>query len=103
MGFLETYWLQLITLIVNCGLLKFAYSVYTEYKQRTEARDEALKCLLRTDIYAIYHRGEERGHIPLYSLENVTDMYKSYHALGGNGAVTTIYQKILAMPHDAQK
>lgn len=96
------HWIQILTLLVQCGLIKFVYSLYSDKKQKTFARDEALKCLLRNDIYAIYHKGEEKGYIPLYSLENATDMYNSYHALGGNGAVTTVYKKILEMPHEPQ-
>lgn len=95
--------LPVISLIVQCGLIKFVYSMYKDKKQKTVARDEALKCLLRNDIYGIYHKGEEKGYLPLYALENATDMYNSYSALGGNGAVTTVYKKILAMPHEVQK
>lgn len=102
MDIIIQYWLQILTLLVQCGLIKFVYSLYSDKKQKTFARDEALKCLIRTAIYAIYHKGEKDGYIPLYALENATDMYNSYHALGGNGAVTNVYKKILEMPHEKE-
>lgn len=92
--------LTIISLIIQCGFFKYVYSLYSDKQEKAQARDEAMKCLLRTAIYGIYHKGEEKGFIPLYSLENATEMYNSYHALGGNGAVTTVYKKILAMPHE---
>lgn len=91
---------SIISLILQCGVIKYIYSMYSDKKQKTSARDEALKCLLRTGIYGIYHRGEKDGFIRLYALENATMMYNAYHALGGNGAVTTIYEKISKMPHE---
>lgn len=93
---------SIISLILQCGVIKYVYSMYSDKKQKTSARDEALKCLLRTGIYGIYHKGEKDGYIRLYALENATMMYNAYHALGGNGAVTTVYNKILEMPHEPQ-
>lgn len=102
MDIIIQYWLQIVTLLVQCGLIKFVYSMYSDKKQKTSARDEALKCLLRTGIYGIYHKGEKDGYIRLYALENATMMYNAYHALGGNGAVTNVYKKILEMPHEKE-
>lgn len=93
---------SIISLILQCGVIKYVYSMYSDKKQKTSARDEALKCLLRTGIYGIYHKGEKDGFIRLYALENATMMYNAYHALGGNGAVTTVYNEILEMPHEPQ-
>lgn len=93
---------SIISLILQCGVIKYVYSMYSDKKQKTSARDEALKCLLRTGIYGIYHKGEKDGFIRLYALENATMMYNAYHALGGNGAVTNVYKKILEMPHEKE-
>lgn len=41
-----------------------------------------------------YYHYEERGWITLHGLENVNAMYKEYHALGGNGTVTSLVNSI---------
>ena len=64
------------------------------------ARDDAIRSLLRTEIISINHKSEEKGFIPIYNLENITDMYRSYKALGGNGAITEIYNKVLQLPQN---
>lgn len=34
------------------------------------------------------------GCIPLYAYQNYVDMYNAYHALGGNGMVTKMFEEI---------
>ena len=38
------------------------------------------------------------GHIDLPGLKNVEYLYKSYHALGGNGTGTELYTRAKALP-----
>lgn len=97
----------IISLVVQSGFLTVAYRLYTKYQKQMEernkqtaARDEAIRSLLRTEIISIYHKAEEKGYMPIYNLENITDMYQSYKALGGNGAITEIYHKSLNFSHN---
>lgn len=39
----------------------------------------------------------ELGYIPSYAYENFCDMYEAYHALGGNGTGTKLYEEIKAL------
>lgn len=45
--------------------------------------------------YRYYRRS---GGISAQDLETVTKLYEAYHALGGNGTVTTVYNKIKEIP-----
>ena len=99
--FVAQHWAEIIIIAVQCGILKIGYTVLQKYLQRTEARDDAIRSLLRTEIISICYKSLEQGYIAIYNLENLIDMYKSYKALGGNGAITQIYEQTTRLPHSA--
>jgi len=71
--------------------------LYKKYKQadaRQKAVELGVQALLRDRIVQSYYHYEERGWITLHGLENVNAMYKEYHALGGNGTVTSLVNSI---------
>lgn len=100
MDFLEEHWVVIISILIECGLVKYLSNFFKKYKIRETARDEAIRSLLRTEIINICHRAEEKGFLPIYNLENINDMYKAYKVLGGNGAITDLYQQVKSYPHN---
>lgn len=111
MDFLQQYWSAILMFIFQSGFLTFAYKFYkkwreqmaaeeAEIRKREEARDIATRSLLRTEIIGIYHKAEEKGFLPIYNLENLDDMYHAYKALGGNGAITELYNQVKNYPHN---
>ena len=50
------------------------------------------------EIINICHNAEKEGFLPIWALENLTDMYNTYKALGGNGAITGLYNKTIQLP-----
>ena len=40
----------------------------------------------------------KQGHIDMGGLKNIEYLYKSYHALGGNGTGTELYNRAKALP-----
>ena len=104
-NFLESDWVNLIILVVQAGIVKFAYNLYKEYKKEQEEKDKkaqnidgAIRGLLRVEIINICHNAEKEGFLPIWALENLTDMYNTYKALGGNGAITGLYNKTIQLP-----
>ena len=58
-----------------------------------------LRALLRDRILQAYnHYHEDKGYCPIYALENVEEMYKQYHALGGNGTITKLVEELKELP-----
>ena len=53
-----------------------------------------VRSLLRKEIIDEYNHYMDTGYIPIYALENVVEMYKAYHRLGGNGACTKIVEEL---------
>ena len=107
MEYIQTHIGTIVSLLLQSGLLGILWKMYGKYRADIEernkkevARDDAIRSLLRTEIISINHKSEEKGFIPIYNLENITDMYRSYKALGGNGAITEIYNKVLQLPQN---
>lgn len=66
---------------------------------KTIAIRAGLRALLRDRILQAYnHYHEDKGYCPIYALENVEEMYKQYHALGGNGTITKLVEELKELP-----
>lgn len=93
---LRSYWSIISTIITVVAVPAIGY-LYKKHKQadaRQKAVELGVQALLRDRIVQSYYHYEERGWITLHGLENVNAMYKEYHALGGNGTVTSLVNSI---------
>ena len=93
---LRSYW-SIISTIIAVVAVPAIGCLYKKYKQadaRQKAVELGVQALLRDRIVQSYYHYEERGWITLHGLENVNAMYKEYHALGGNGTVTSLVNSI---------
>ena len=93
---LRSYWSIISTIITVVAVPAIGY-LYKKDKQadaRQKAVELGVQALLRDRIVQSYYHYEERGWITLHGLENVNAMYKEYHALGGNGTVTSLVNSI---------
>lgn len=66
-------------------------------KQQKKDRDENSKgtmLLLRVQLIEYHDKYMKLGEIPSYAYENFVEMYNAYHALGGNGMATKMYEEI---------
>ena len=97
-SFISNDWLAVVTLAIQAGILKFAYNLYRDYMCKEKNRDCAIRGLLRVEIINICHNAEKEGFLPIWALENLTDMYNTYKALGGNGAISGLYNKTIQLP-----
>ena len=53
---------------------------------------------MRHDIIQIHKEFIELGYCPIDMKEALDDSYRAYHALGGNGIITKIYQDVMELP-----
>ena len=69
-------------------------------KQQTE--NDAIRLMLlalgRDRILQGYRYYRKNGGISAQDLETMNKLYCAYHALGGNGTITAVYQKIVSLP-----
>jgi len=80
MDFIKEYWAQ----------ITFALSIITALVIFIKAMIEAVKCLLRNDILAIYDRCKESKSITKWQLDAIEHSYTLYKKLKGNSFVENI-------------
>ena len=92
----------LMTIIVGYVGLKIKKREEEKEKEieESEAIKNGIRAVLRDRILQAYNHFSAKGKIHIEELENISNMYIAYHNLGGNGVVTSIYNKVLEIPHD---
>lgn len=67
--------------------------------QRIRATRSGMRALLRADIIRLYNKyHEDRKYCPIYVKSALEDEYNQYHALGGNGVITKLYEELMELP-----
>lgn len=67
-------------------------------KAQNDSQNEALKCLLRSQITGIYYVYKELNEVPEYVRQNMTYMYEQYKKMGGNSYIDVIYEDFMKLP-----
>ena len=83
---------------VTTGVLGYLVAKVKDYKKRDVNQEEALKCLLRSNITSKYYVYNEMGSIPVYEKENIDYMFEQYKLMGGNSYVERIVKEINDLP-----
>lgn len=100
--FIMKYWLEfgfgLISLALT-ALVKYLHKQDKIRKNEQDAIKKGIQALLRDRIIEQYNKYMERKYIPIYAMDNVEAMYREYHALGGNGTITELYEDLKDLPH----
>ena len=65
-----------------------------QYKKDRDANSKGTMLLLRVQLIEYHDKYVELGEIPSYAFDNFVEMYDAYHALGGNGMATKMYDEI---------
>ena len=95
--FVAQYFVEFLCGIVVVILSYFMKRILVKIK-RFELVENGMQSLLKDRIIAIYNKCADRGYCPIYERENAEKMYKEYHALGGNGTITELMNKVMSMP-----
>lgn len=92
----------LMTIIVGYVGIKIKKREDDKEKERkeSEAIKNGIRAVLRDRILQSYNHFSAKGKIKIEELENISNMYIAYHNLGGNGVVTSIYNRVLEIPHE---
>lgn len=83
---------------VVTGCLGYFVAKIKGYKEKDTRQEEALKCLLRSNITSKYYVYSELKEIPYYEKENIDKMFEQYKMMGGNSYVETIVHEINNLP-----
>lgn len=108
--------LQIVVIVISAIVTSVIGYIFHKIKQRDERRDalaterdnairereqainQSLRALCRDRILQGYRYYKHHGYISTADLETMTKLYDAYHALGGNGTITAVYDKICQLP-----
>jgi hypothetical protein len=83
-NFIENHWKILSFIISEISVfIAFAYAMI-----------QAVKCLLRNDILAIYDRCKEDKKITRWQLDSIEKSYKLYKFFKGNSFVKNLVERV---------
>ena len=94
-AFVFRYWIELL-LTTGSSTTIYIIKQYISLKN-------GLKSLLRNEIIRIYEKYVQLGYCPSYMKENTSEMYNSYHKLGGNGMITSMMEDLYKLPNELQE
>lgn len=94
-----------LTLVVSWAGWKLSkYRKLEEEREHKElARDNLQLAVARAMLIRECNHYISKGFAPIYAVDSINDMFQAYHALGGNGAVTSIYRDFLNLPHSTKE
>lgn len=95
--FILKYWLECIFGLVTAGL-GWAYKKLAKKVKENEAIKDGMLAILHDRLFQAGRYYISQGHITLDELKNIEYLYRSYHALGGNGTGTEIWERIKDLP-----
>ena len=96
------YWIEALFALIIAGLAAGYRKLANKLKEQ-DAVKLGIQALLRDRIIQSYNHYQEKEYCPIYALENVVELYEQYHALGGNGAVTELVERLKDMPTEIKK
>ena len=85
---LQTY---IIALPIFLGYIVW---LLKQQKNDKDANSKGTMLLLRVQLIEYHDKYMKIGEKPSYTYYNFVEMYNAYHALGGNGMVTKMYNEI---------
>ncbi len=96
------YWVEALFGLISLGLT-IAYRRIACKVREQDAIKLGIQALLRDRIIQSYNHYQEKEFCPIYALENITALYTQYHALGGNGTVTELVERLKDLPSEIRK
>lgn len=98
---ISKYWLEWVFGILIAGLTwvvkRMSGRIKTEQKENQALR-EGMRSLLRAQIVTSSERALRDGWCGTRLRDTINDLYSSYHALGGNGVVTSVVDQVMQLP-----
>ena len=108
--FVKKYWIEAaFTLLLSIFGGGFRYLQKRLKKEKEALRAEreeqnllkaGITALLWDRLYSLHSEAYEKGYISVDGLKNATNIYTQYHALGGNGVGTDLYERIKKLPRE---
>lgn len=89
---------------LTTAIVAVAVYVHAKFKgarKEHEATQKGVKALLRDRIIQMYNYYSSKKAMPIYARENVQSLLAEYKALGGNGTLDGLVQRLMLLPTDS--
>ena len=93
LSYISAHWTEWAIGLLGLGWGYLVKKV-TEYK----TIKDGLLAIMHDRLYQSCTYYIKQGHIDMGGLKNIEYLYKSYHALGGNGTGTELYNRAKSLP-----
>ena len=93
LSYISAHWTEWAIGLLGLGWGYLVKKV-TEYK----TIKDGLLAMMHDRLYQSCTFYIKQGSIDIGGLKNIEYLYKSYHALGGNGTGTDLYNRVKALP-----
>lgn len=93
LSYISAHWTEWAIWLLGLGWGYLVKKV-TEYK----TIKDGLLAIMHDRLYQSCTYYIKQGHIDMGGLKNLEYLYTSYHALGGNGTGTELYNRAKALP-----
>lgn len=105
--YLSGHWVEWLFAIIS-AVLGFGYRQISKRLKEERAKSESIaygvQALLRDRIIQAYnHYYRDYGYCPIYAKDNISEMYRRYHTLGGNGTITELMEQLMELPTGPDK
>lgn len=93
--------IALILAILDMALIPLISILIKKYKQNKAdmaLEKKGTQALLRNELLTLSRIYIKNGYVSYIDKSNFENMYTAYHNLGTNGAMTDIYNKVMALP-----
>ena len=91
--YISVHWMEWAIGLLSLGWGYLVKKV-TEYK----TIKDGLLAIMHDRLYQACTYYLDKGYIDMSGLKNLEYLYQSYHALGGNGTGTELYNRAKALP-----
>lgn len=95
------YWVEWLFGIVAAGIVLYCRKIAAQVKHEREeqkALRDGMRSLLRRQIMLDCEHSLLEGFCTTATKDAISDMYQSYHALGGNGVITHLKAQTMNLP-----
>lgn len=102
---IEKYWIEWIFGIlcaVLAGLYKNLFARLKRQKEEQDALKNGIRALLQRQISEDGNLYCRQKFCSIEQKNTFLCMYASYHALGGNGAMTSLRDRVMALPNEPE-
>lgn len=81
-------------MLIICKPFRMWFVDNKEKKKKMEKEENAIRCLLRSEILRIYYKNVVSKSIHSYEYENLSFLYQSYKELGGNSFIDKVWNEV---------